>query len=111
MEGTHAMSRIRRGAPAALAAVALALVVPAIAAAATKPGVSTGGAAQVTINSATLTGQVNPHGVSTAYYFQYGTTRSYGSRTASTSAGKGTGAITAAGQIAGLGSNPKYHYR
>jgi hypothetical protein len=105
------MSRIRRGAPAALAAVALALIVPPVAAAATKPGVSTGGAAQVTINSATLTGQVNPHGVSTAYYFQYGTTRSYGSRTASTSAGKGTTAITAAGQIAGLGSNTKYHYR
>jgi hypothetical protein len=106
------MSRIRRCAPTAvLTAVAIALAVPALAVAATKPGVSTGGAAQVTINSATLTGAVNPHGVATFYYFQYGTTRSYGSRTASTGAGNGTAAVTAAAQIAGLGSDTKYHYR
>ena len=34
------MSRTRRGTPAALVALALALAVPALAAAATKPGVS-----------------------------------------------------------------------
>jgi hypothetical protein len=94
-----------------MAAFALALAVPAVAAAATKPGVSTGGAAQVTINSATLTGQVNPHAVATVYWFQYGTTKSYGSRTANTSAGKGAAAVAAAAQVAGLGSNTKYHYR
>ena len=56
------MSRTRRGTSAALAALALALAVPGLAAAATKPGVSTGGASKVTITTATLNGKVNPHG-------------------------------------------------
>jgi hypothetical protein len=107
----HAMSRTRRGAPAVLAALALALAVPAIAAAATKPGVSTLGASQVTITTATLTGKVNPDGAPTTYYFQYGTTTAYGSRTPSAGAGAGTAAVGATAPIAGLGPNTKYHYR
>ena len=91
----HPMSRTRRGAPAVLAALALALAVPAIAAAATKPGVSTLGAAKVTITTATLTGKVNPHGAATTYYFQYGTTTAYGSRTPSAGVGAGTAAVGA----------------
>ena len=74
------MSRIRRVGPA-LALAALALAVPAVALAATKPGVSTLGAAKLTITTATLTGRVNPHGAATTYYFQLGTTTAYGSRT------------------------------
>ena len=58
------MSRTRRGTFAALVALALALAVPALAAAATKPGVSTGGASKVTITTATLNGKVNPHAAS-----------------------------------------------
>lgn len=94
-----------------MAAFALALTVPAIAVAATKPGVTTGGAAQVSISAATLTGQVNPHGAVTNYYFQYGTTTAYGSRTTSTGVGAGTAGVAAAAQIAGLGPNTRYHYR
>ena len=105
------MSRTRRGTPAALTALALALAVPAIAAAATKPGVSTGGASKVTITTATLTGKVNPHGAPTTYFFQYGTTTAYGSRTPDAAAGAGTAAVSAAAPIAGLGPNTKYHYR
>jgi hypothetical protein len=75
------------------------------------PTVTTGGAAQLTITTATLTGTVNPRGLSTSYYFQYGTTTAYGSRTPSTAAGKGTAGTAAAAQIGGLGSNTKYHYR
>ena len=97
------MSRTRRGAPAVLAALAVALAVPAIAAAATKPGVSTLGASKVTITTATLTGQVNPHGAPTTYYFQYGTTTAYGSRTPSAGIGGGTAAVGATAPIAGLG--------
>jgi hypothetical protein len=107
----HSMSRSRRGAPAVLAALALALAVPGIALAATKPGVSTLGAAKVTITTATLTGKVNPHGAPTTYYFQYGTTTAYGSRTADTGVGGGTAAVGATAPIAGLGPNTKYHYR
>jgi hypothetical protein len=107
----HSMSRTRRGAPAVLVALALALAVPALAAAATKPGVSTLGAAKVTITTATLTGKVNPHGAPTTFYFQYGTTTAYGSRTPSAAVGAGNAAVGATADIAGLGPNTKYHYR
>jgi hypothetical protein len=99
-----------RSALVAIAATGLCLIAPAAASAAA-PLVTTGGAAQVTISSATLTGTVNPRGLSTSYYFQYGTTTAYGSRTASTAAGKGGAAVAAAAQISGLGSNTRYHYR
>lgn len=95
---------------AVTATSALAMIAPAVAAAAA-PGVTTGGAAQVTITTATLTGRVNPRGLSTTYYFQYGTTTAYGSRTPTTAAGKGTANVAAAAQIGGLGPNTKYHYR
>jgi hypothetical protein len=90
------MSRTRRGTSAALAALALTLAVPAIAAAATKPGATTLGASKVTITTATLTGQVNPHGSPTTVYFQYGTTTAYGSRTPNVGVGAGTAAVGAA---------------
>jgi hypothetical protein len=105
------MSRTRRGTSAALAALALTLAVPAMAAAATKPGVSTGGASKVTITTATLNGKVNPHGAATTYFFQYGTTPAYGSRTPDAGAGAGTAAVGASAPVAGLGPNTKYHYR
>jgi hypothetical protein len=107
----HPMSRTRRGTFAALIAFALALAVPAMAAAATKPGVSTGGASKVTITTATLNGKVNPHGAPTTYFFQYGTTPAYGSRTPDAAAGAGTAAVGAAAPIASLGPNTQYHYR
>jgi hypothetical protein len=107
----HAMSRTRRGAPAVLAALALTLAVPATAAAATKPAVTTLGASQVTITTATLTGQVNPHGAATTFYFQYGTTTAYGSRTPSAAVGSGNALVGATAPISGLGPHTKYHYR
>jgi hypothetical protein len=99
-----------RSALVAIATTGLVMIAPAVASAAT-PLVTTGGAAQVTITSATLTGTVNPRGLSTSYYFQYGTTTAYGSRTPSTAAGSGGDPVAAAAQISGLGSNTKYHYR
>jgi hypothetical protein len=100
----------RRSALVAIATTGLAMTAPAVASA-VAPIVTTGGAAQVTITAATLTGTVNPRGLSTSYYFQYGTTTAYGSRTASTGAGKGTSVSAAAAQVSGLGPNTKYHYR
>jgi hypothetical protein len=93
-----------------MATTALAMTAPAVASAAA-PTVTTGGAAQITITGATLTGTVNPRGLTTSYYFQYGTTTAYGSRTASTGAGKGTIPAAAAAQVNGLGPNTRYHYR
>jgi hypothetical protein len=99
-----------RSALAATAASALCLIAPAAASAAA-PAATTLGAAQITITSATLTGNVNPHGVATSYYFQYGTTTAYGSRTPSIAVGKGTSTVAAAAQVTGLAPNTRYHYR
>ena len=45
------------------------------------PVVATNPATNVTASSARLNGTLDPHGLSTTVYFQYGTTNSYGSRT------------------------------
>src|SRR3954469_14237151 len=91
---------------AALAVVAVA----APAASAAAPAVSTGGAA-VTPSTATFTGSVDPNGHPTTYWFEYGLTASYGSRTTSLGAGSGTSAVTAAGSAAGLPANTVISYR
>lgn len=103
--------RVRpRSALVAVATTSLAMFAPGVASAAT-PLVTTGGAAQVTITTATLTGTVNPRGLTTSYFFQYGTTTAYGTRTPSTSAGKGGAGVAAAAQVTGLAPNTRYHYR
>lgn len=89
---------------------AIAAAAPAVAAV-TKPTVTTGGAAQVTQTSATLTGKVNPNGARTTYFFQYGTSKLYGSTTGPTDAGSGTNARTAAATLTGLAPFTTYHYR
>ena len=104
------MRAIPRSALAAIAAIGLVMVAPAAASAAA-PTATTLGAAQITITSATLTGNVNPNGVATTYYFQYGTTTAYGARTPSTGVGKGTATVAAAAQVTGLAPNTRYHYR
>jgi len=65
-----------------LIAVALALLAPAAASAATKPGARTGSAASITPTTATLNGRVDPNNAATTYFFQYGTTSLYGTNTA-----------------------------
>ena len=46
------------------------------------PVVTTNPATNLASSSATLNGTVDPHGLTTTLYFQYGTTTSYGSATA-----------------------------
>src|SRR5215211_6630526 len=94
--------------PRALAAVALACTAASASAAA--PAVTTGGAA-VGPTTATFTGTVDPQGLSTTYYFEYGTTSALGSRTATARAGSGTSPVTAAASVGGLAANTVYHYR
>jgi hypothetical protein len=91
--------------------VAVLVAAAPAAAAVTKPTVSTGGAAQITQTSATLTGKVNPNGARTTYFFQYGTSNLYGSTTGPTDIGSGTKAKTAAALLTGLTPFTKYHYR
>ena len=59
-------------------AVALALIAPAAASAASKPAVRTGGAANITPTTVTLNGRVDPNDAETTYFFRYGTTSLFG---------------------------------
>jgi formylglycine-generating enzyme required for sulfatase activity len=76
-----------------------------------KPTVITGSASDITTNSATLNGTVNPKGLSTTYYFQYGKSTSYGTNTTSKSAGSGTSAVPVNAPISGLTPGVTYHFR
>lgn len=100
-----------RSAPATVAAALAALALAGPAQAAGRPKVSTGAARQVGYGSATLAGSINPEGVSTSYYFQYGPTKAYGGQSAIASAGAGTKAVAVALAIAGLQPLTIYHYR
>jgi hypothetical protein len=94
-----------------VAGLSAAFMTAAPAVAATKPSVTTGGAARVTQTSATLTGSVNPNGARTTYWFEFGTTKHYGATTGPTDAGAGTSAKAAAADLSGLAPNTNYHYR
>jgi len=74
------------------------------------PVVITNAAVNVTTSSATLNGSLDPHGLSTTVYFQYGLTASYGSVTPmQTQTGNTYRTITA--NISGLAPHTTYHFR
>ncbi len=75
------------------------------------PLVITDNATMVILHSATLKGTVNPNGLSTNYYFQYGTTSSYGNQTSTQSAGVGTSAVAVSANVSRLTPNTVYHFR
>jgi hypothetical protein len=83
----------------------------AVSAAATAPGVSTGKASAIAQQTATLNGTVNPHGVPTAFYFQFGRTKSYGTRTPTGDAGTGTSGHPVSAALTGLQPHTTYHFR
>jgi hypothetical protein len=87
------------------------LLAPATALAAA-PGVTTGNADKVTDTTATLTGTVNSNGEETTYFFEYGTTTAYGTKTSvETVGGKGKADKAVKEAIAGLSPNTLYHFR
>lgn len=99
-------------------ALALALALPlssqaaGSASAPAKPSASTGSVGRVTGSSATLEGSVNPHTLTTTYYFKYGPTVTYGQQTTPATVQGSPSTIdtvkisqTATGLAAG------YHYR
>jgi hypothetical protein len=77
------------------------------------PATTTGMSTKVMTSSATLNGTVNPNGLSTTYYFEWGTTTSYGNTIPSTpaSAGSGTSGVHVSADITGLSPDTIYHYR
>ena len=75
------------------------------------PTASTGGATNIGISTATITGTVNPNGSATSYRFDYGTTSGYGLSTAVGDAGSGTAGVAVSATLSGLRANTTYHYR
>jgi hypothetical protein len=87
--------------------VAFILIAPASAEAAT----AVTGPAQPATNTATLNGTVNPQGADTQYFFEYGTTTSYGVATSPQSAGSGSANVPVQAVVSGLTASTTYHYR
>lgn len=75
------------------------------------PQAVTGGASGVSSTAATLNGSVNPGGRATTWYFEYGTSTGYGSKTGARDAGAGTSPVSTAAQVSGLKSGATYHFR
>jgi hypothetical protein len=94
-----------------LLVIALGLALGATPALAAKPLVSTDGAADVTPVGATFLGSVDPRGVASSGYFQYGTTTKYGKRTPSQSVGLNPGKVPIRAGVTGLKSDTTYHFR
>jgi phosphodiesterase/alkaline phosphatase D-like protein len=75
------------------------------------PSVRTGAAQDVAATTATLTGAVDRRGRSTNWYFEYGTSTSYGARTPTHSVPSGAGARTVTAPLTRLTPGTTYHYR
>jgi hypothetical protein len=69
-------------------------------------------ASNLSASAATLNGTVNPDGTSTAAYFQYGTSTSYGTNTSSQALGSGTTPVSfSSSALSGLQAGTTYDYR
>lgn len=103
----------RTGAAVALSgAIALSSAAVASAAVAT-PTVTTGALRSVLPTSAVVNGTVDPNGVATTWYFQYGlaVNATFGARTAAKSAGAGRAEVSVTGMLTGLAPATSYRYR
>jgi len=77
-----------------------------------RPFASTGSARSTTASSSRLSGLVNPHGVPSDFYFQYGPSTRYGSATApDPSAGARSANVAVAATVTNLAAFTTYHYR
>ncbi len=75
------------------------------------PTVTTGGPSLVGAFGATVLGTVNPNGVATAYHFEYGGSRAYGSATADTPIGADHADHQVSASLSPLLPSTTYHYR
>ncbi len=75
------------------------------------PDAVTGGASNVTPTSATLNGTVNANGRATTYYFEYGKTTAYGTKTAVQNGGSATSPVAVTAAVSGLQTGQAYHFR
>ncbi|HEY7255864.1 MAG TPA: plastocyanin/azurin family copper-binding protein [Solirubrobacterales bacterium] len=75
------------------------------------PTATTEPATGIGSTEATLKGMVNPKGLETKYFFNYGTTEAYGEKTSETVAGSGTSSVTASKLVSGLAPETTYHFQ
>lgn len=75
------------------------------------PEAKTGVAESMTSTGVILKGAVNPKGIATIYYFEYGATTGYGFITGQKIAGSGWEDIPVSVNVAGLSPNTNYHFR
>ncbi len=114
------MSRLATGRGAALTGALLASVAltpPLSSLASPKlptskpPHASTGSALHVGESTVALNGTVNPRGLETSCYFQYGPTTAYGAQTPTAAAGSGSSGVKVSQAVSGLQPGTTYHYR
>lgn len=77
----------------------------------TAPTAATGGASNLTYESASVASTVNPGHEATAVYFQYGLTGTYGADTTTVELPAGGSAVAVTATISGLVANTTYDYR
>jgi hypothetical protein len=74
------------------------------------PSVSTGAATSLSTSTESLSGTVNPNGAATTYYFEYGTSASFGETSPVTDAGGGQMPQSVTATIGGLSAGATYDY-
>lgn len=79
--------------------------------AASAPSATTRGPSSIGPTTTHLNGTVNPNGQATTWYFEFGTSASYGTKTAARGAGAGTRSVNESSTITGLAAGTTYHYR
>ncbi len=72
---------------------------------------ATGAAINLGVHNATLTAEVNPNHVKTTWYFQYGTTTAYQSRTLSQTTPASGSPMQVSSLLSGLEAGTIFHYR
>ncbi len=75
------------------------------------PTALTDAASDVGVGSATLNGIVNPEGSATSWYFEYGTTASYGTKTTARTLPAGPNDTNVSVSLTGLLPSTTYHFR
>ncbi len=75
------------------------------------PYAATGPVSAVNSNAATVTAVINPNHEKTTWYFQYGLSPTYTSRTFSETLPAGAAPVAVSAQLAGLSSGTVFHYR
>ena len=75
------------------------------------PVVATGPPTSVTASTARVNAAINPEGLATTYFFQYGTSASYGSKTVTGNLPAGSTGVLVSALLSNLRMNTTYHYR